>query len=290
MLNSYRVKVVSVLLALLLHAGVLGINWEPDLSGAAATVAVKKPLQIALVQKADESGLQQAVPAELSPAEPAQPEIVTRPEPIPEQERKSEDNPAQKVSESSEAIVTQSESKVVKHEKITSEDRLPSTPIEPVKSPPVLEIADQDVVKTDKARIRKEDTEQPLQDKNPTTGTDDTNQAAIQASMDIKTDSQPLAAGSNQSDQDISYRQLLRSRIEQHKRYPRMARLRHREGKVKLRLQIEGDGQASVLEMIEGDSLFEYSSLQAVREALPLPPPDGVMIPVRVDLTLYYHL
>ncbi|MGY0215796.1 TonB family protein [Endozoicomonadaceae bacterium StTr2] len=286
MLNSYRVKVVSVLLALLLHAGVLGLNWKPDLSGAAA-VAVKKPLQIALVQKAEESGLQQAVPAELAPAEPAQPETVTRPEPIPEQERNPEDNPVQKVLESSEDIVTQSASS---HEKIKPEDKFPSTPTEPVKSPPVLEIADQDVVKTDKARISKEDTEQPLQDKNPTTGTDDTNQAAIQASTDIKTDSQPLAAGSNQSDQDISYRQLLRSRIEQHKRYPRMARLRHREGKVKLRLQIEGDGQASVLEMVEGDSLFEYSSLQAVREALPLPPPEGVTIPVRVNLTLYYHL
>lgn len=87
-----------------------------------------------------------------------------------------------------------------------------------------------------------------------------------------------------------SYVALLKERISDNKRYPRIAEKRRLEGAVELHFEIDKQGVASALDIQTGHRLFQQSAKVAVLNALPFPPPEGIEVPIKVDLTLTYRI
>ena len=88
----------------------------------------------------------------------------------------------------------------------------------------------------------------------------------------------------------LTYLHQLRQKISANKRYPLLARNRRLEGKVLIHFEVNGRGRIQTLNLISGPRLLQHSAEDAVKNALPFPPPKGISLPVKIELTLSYHL
>ena len=80
------------------------------------------------------------------------------------------------------------------------------------------------------------------------------------------------------------WKSKLYSLINQYKHYPYQAKRRKQEGYVQLKAVIAGDGQLIKAEVLSGNKLFYKSSLQALKRSMPLPPPGGTDINIRLNI------
>ena len=80
----------------------------------------------------------------------------------------------------------------------------------------------------------------------------------------------------------------LRTKIDAHKSYPRIARKRGMQGSVKVKFRITSTGKLTGLNA-SGPRIFINSAKRAVKSAFPISTRDA-SLPMRVSLTLSYHL
>ena len=90
------------------------------------------------------------------------------------------------------------------------------------------------------------------------------------------------------------YFQMVRLRIEAHKRYPSAARLRQIEGRTTVRFVIGSDGRITDLGVVNSarSGVLDRAACAAVREASPFPvPPPGLFKgPVSLELCIIFEL
>ncbi len=265
--NSCKSGFIAMLLAVSFHAGLLSLTWhdaEPVPSGAAQKISLEITFRSSASVQTEIQPVREKAVALPSFAEKNVPE---------------------------ENDVTE---KPVKQEKqLHSVVPVEVQPLEGKisKTKPTQQQANKTVVKKNASSQSSRTSQSKLE--RPIAVHDPVNQKMLQANMpDVNEIASPELAeviGDSSSALREAYLHTLRSLIEQHKRYPRLALQRRRQGSVTLQLEIDKEGNASQLEVSEGDRIFFYNSLQAVREALPLPPPNGLSVPVRIKLKLQYH-
>jgi protein TonB len=88
--------------------------------------------------------------------------------------------------------------------------------------------------------------------------------------------------------EDEHFAELVK-RIDKHKQYPRRAQKRNIEGRVSFILHLDSQGKLQSFEWINGNRLFYKSTLEAVRNSLPLPLPKGLN-KMKYSLSLSYRL
>lgn len=90
------------------------------------------------------------------------------------------------------------------------------------------------------------------------------------------------------------YFEMLRLKIESHKKYPDSARLKHIEGRVKVRFVITTDGMVSSLTIVKHarHRSLETAALNAVKNAAPFPrPPAGLFDgPLYMEISIVFEL
>jgi protein TonB len=91
-----------------------------------------------------------------------------------------------------------------------------------------------------------------------------------------------------------SYLGLIRSRIEQEKRYPLWARSHRLEGKVNIRFILSTNGKVSAVQVSKssGQDCLDEAAVQAVQQASPMPPPpEGILSKATsMELTIVFRL
>ncbi|MGB1271225.1 MAG: TonB family protein [Endozoicomonas sp.] len=99
-----------------------------------------------------------------------------------------------------------------------------------------------------------------------------------------------IPVSANQANAMTAWISDLKQRINQHKHYPRQALRRGLEGDVKIQAVIQADGELVTAEILSGDRRFKSSSLKALSQALPFPPPLGTLAPVKVSFSIHYAI
>jgi protein TonB len=91
-----------------------------------------------------------------------------------------------------------------------------------------------------------------------------------------------------------AYLNMVRLRIEQHKKYPESARKRRIEGRTTVRFVIRPDGGVEALEVVTsaGSPALDRAATEAVRAASPFPSPPAESFkgPVPMELTIVFQL
>ena len=109
------------------------------------------------------------------------------------------------------------------------------------------------------------------------------------------TDWQP-GAYMNTSDYVTSndYFEMVRLKIERHKKYPDSARARHIEGQTVIGFVIAPDGHVSSLKVVRSskNSALDNAALNAVKEASPFPRPPKHLFkgPISLEITIAFEL
>ncbi|NVL89504.1 MAG: energy transducer TonB [Desulfobacterales bacterium] len=92
----------------------------------------------------------------------------------------------------------------------------------------------------------------------------------------------------------ISYLEMVRLKIERHKEYPVMARIRRIEGRVTIRFVItpEGDIRATRVVKASGHPTLDTAALRAVQDAAPFPkpPPRFFKGEIPLEVTMIFEL
>lgn len=105
---------------------------------------------------------------------------------------------------------------------------------------------------------------------------------------------QPSNRMPDRSAERQNYLSLIQQSIEQHKRYPLVARRRHIEGRVNVRFVISPTGLIDKIEIVQssGQEILDRATLKAVREASPLPPPPAGLFAedTVMELTIVFKL
>ncbi len=92
-------------------------------------------------------------------------------------------------------------------------------------------------------------------------------------------------------DRADEYRKLVLRRVEQHKRYPRLARRRGLEGELRIFLALDASGRIQALQVRGGHRLLRGAAEQAVKNALPFPPPwPGAGLPLNLNFKMIFRL
>lgn len=90
------------------------------------------------------------------------------------------------------------------------------------------------------------------------------------------------------------YFDMLRLKIERHKKYPATARQRQIEGKVIVRFAISSEGRLSSLRIASSSrhDILDQAALNAVKDAAPFssPPPDLFKGPLLVEIAIVFEL
>ena len=90
------------------------------------------------------------------------------------------------------------------------------------------------------------------------------------------------------------YFEMVRLRIENHKRYPNAAKARQIEGRVTIHFVISPDGHVSELKVIKSArySSLDKAALSAVKEASPFPAPPKHLFkgPIPLEITIMFEL
>ncbi len=88
-----------------------------------------------------------------------------------------------------------------------------------------------------------------------------------------------------------SYKQLVRNHIGAHKHYPRIARKRHIEGKIKVSFTLLADGSIKNLLINGKRSVLKKATKEAIANALPMPhPPAQLSMPMKIQFYMNYFL
>ncbi len=91
-----------------------------------------------------------------------------------------------------------------------------------------------------------------------------------------------------------SYLEMVRFRIERHKKYPQIARVRNIEGRVTIRFVITIEGGVRKIEVAKrsGNKSLDHAALRAVQDAAPFPKPPGNLFKgdVPLELTIVFEL
>ena len=91
-----------------------------------------------------------------------------------------------------------------------------------------------------------------------------------------------------------SYLEMVRFRIERHKKYPQIARVRNIEGCVTIRFVITPEGGVRGAKVIKrsGNKALDQAALKAVQNAAPFPRPPGHLFKgaVPLELTIVFEL
>ena len=295
MVNSSKVSCIAVLLALLLHAGLLYVTWDevkPSFSG----VAKQRSLEITFQPSAHAIQELQRKAAAL---------------PVVDQDKVQKTNKApeiaEKVNEPIPVPVPAPQETQMPQKKVALRPVVQSRIVQGgIVQGGIVQggIVQGGIVQGDNATVKntqqrepekRQEAENPVKQEMVQSGLQEVLNAQEpsmpeSAAKAAESNAESTSTGSAKAILRDAYLHTLRSLIEQHKRYPRMALQRRRQGSVTLSLEIDKEGNASQLGVSAGDRMFFYNSLKAVREALPLPPPDELAVPVQVELTLRYHL
>ena len=89
----------------------------------------------------------------------------------------------------------------------------------------------------------------------------------------------------------MTYQALLMRHIEVHKHYPRVARKRKIQGDIIVSFTLFADGSIKNLQAIGKKSILKKATVQAIKNALPMPKPPGeISLPMDVKFTMNYFL
>lgn len=103
-----------------------------------------------------------------------------------------------------------------------------------------------------------------------------------------------LDIGSGDYASPNSYLEMVRLKIEKHKKYPHRARIRQKEGRVTIRFVItpEGDVKAARVVKTSRHKLLDTAALQAVKDAAPFPRPPRRFFKgeIPLELTVVFEL
>ncbi len=90
------------------------------------------------------------------------------------------------------------------------------------------------------------------------------------------------------------YFDMIRLKIESSKIYPETAKLRHIEGRVKIRFVVTEDGQVSSVKIVKhaGNKSLNEAALNAVRNAAPFPDPPSTLFKgaLHMEITIVFEL
>jgi len=90
------------------------------------------------------------------------------------------------------------------------------------------------------------------------------------------------------------YFEIVRLRIESHKRYPGAAKTRQIEGRVTVRFVIEPDGRVSSSKVVESSRhrVLDQAALSAIKDASPFPRPPMNLFkgPIPLEITIMFEL
>lgn len=105
----------------------------------------------------------------------------------------------------------------------------------------------------------------------------------------------PTVSNSNkQSVSPADYFDMLRHKIEQNKKYPKRAKRRHIEGRVKIQFVVTNEGLIKFLKIVKRakDRDLNKAALNAVRNAAPFPRPPSDLLEdaLHMEITLVFEL
>jgi protein TonB len=87
---------------------------------------------------------------------------------------------------------------------------------------------------------------------------------------------------------------MVRLRIERHKRYPRLAKIRQIEGRAKVRFVIDPHGKVQDVMIVKGSrhQRLDEAALNAIRMASPFPRPPRHLFsgPISLEITIVFEL
>jgi protein TonB len=90
------------------------------------------------------------------------------------------------------------------------------------------------------------------------------------------------------------YLEMVRLRIENHKRYPDIARIRQKEGRVTIRFVITPEGRVSAVKVVKTSRhrVLDTAALEAVKDAAPFPKPPSRFFKgeIPLELTVVFEL
>jgi len=90
------------------------------------------------------------------------------------------------------------------------------------------------------------------------------------------------------------YFEMVRLKIEGHKKYPLAAKLRHIEGRATIRFVIATDGQVEKLTLVGSSRnwALDQAAVKAVKEASPFPRPPAQLFsgPIHTEITIVFEL
>jgi len=90
------------------------------------------------------------------------------------------------------------------------------------------------------------------------------------------------------------YHEMLRNRIESNKKYPSIAKRRHLEGRVKVRLSIDANGMIETVTIAKssGYKILDNAAVESVKNSSPFPPPPENLfrVPLLIELTIVFEL
>jgi len=136
--------------------------------------------------------------------------------------------------------------------------------------------------------------EEPVAQKAPSVEeSEPVRQVAVQKMAQQPVHGQPvsLSTESMLHEERQQYLHELMAHIESHKYYPRAARKRGVQGKVKVSFTLLDDGYCGNLELDGRHSVLVKAARNALETAQPLPePPEGVAFSERVEFTMVYSL
>lgn len=89
----------------------------------------------------------------------------------------------------------------------------------------------------------------------------------------------------------MTYHAMLMRHIEVHKNYPRVARKRKIQGQILVSFTLLDNGQVKNILINGKKSILKKASLQAIKDALPMPlPPGELSLPMEVKFNMNYSL
>ena len=175
-----------------------------------------------------------------------------------------------------EEIIEEPEPEPIVEEKPVPEEIIPE-PIEPkiIPKPIVEEIKKKPVVKK-KKKAKKKKIKKKVRKKAPPKTTKGIKRAG--------------SANKNELAKKSQFLVKVRRKIDQHKSYPKIAKRRGMQGKVKVRFTILSNGNVGHIS-VSGPKVFHNSARYAVKKAFPISTRNiPISLPTSVNLTLHYQL
>lgn len=276
--------VSAITVALLGHASLLFLLWEPAKSGAASLGVGGVSVSFGMAGGAP--GATEVSPPEVTPVDaPETPQPVAEVPPEPVQETVQELEPVEaadvepivatavevvKIKPKTEKVI------VPKKPKPKEVQDVPPTPQPPVAAPPEI-AAKEPVTEVKKA---------------PASIAGSAGKSGTQSSSNVGTGSNTSAGGRPGS--SASYFSLLQAWLEKHKEYPSQARQRRQEGTAMLAFTIDRQGRvlSARITRSAGSSLLDTEVMKMIHRADPVPPfPDDfseseikLVVPVQFQL------